>query len=359
MAITLEGPFKILPYVRDDEGHREYHILHQVRTTTPLQGNPLTGDGPESIAGAAGLPQIGDTWSYGNDSDPWAICTPRKIIKPLDPKKGDPDQFYSVENIFSTRPLGRCQDDPIGDPLLEPQKVKGGSVRYTIEAIKDRFGNPLMSSSHEMFRGPQVEFDGGRDQVIIEQNVADLELGLITSLRNKLNDDTLWSLVARRIKLSDVSWEQLWYGVCTFYYKRIFVFDIRNGVADHFDRDILDEGTKVLKGRWVSEAECIGTGVLGGSIWVDVEVCGAAPDKTNPQHFARYKDVYDENARVILDGKGRPAATVVGFGTGEDDVPGTGTDATDDAYTHHFEYYEEGDLTQLNIPTDLDFGTAT
>ena len=359
MAATIEGPFKTLPCVRDDDGHREYHILHQVRTTTPLQGNPLVGDGPQTIGAASGLPQVGDFWNFGNDSDIWAICTPRRIIKPLDPKKGDPDQFYSVENVYTTRPLERCQTDPIGDPLLEPQKVRGSSVRYTIEAAKDRFGVPILSSSHEPFRGPQVEFDGGRDQVIIEQNVADLELGLITSLRNKLNDDTLWGLGPRNIKLSDVSWEELWYGVCTFYYRRIFVFDVRNSTEDHFDRDITDEGTKVLKGRWVSEADCVGTGALGGSIWIDVNVCGAPPDNTNPQHFIRYKDVNGENARVILDGKGRPAASIIAFGTGDDDTAGTGTDTTDPAGENHVEYYDEGDLLQLGIPTSLDFGSAT
>jgi len=352
MTITNLGPYNWSAF-RDDEGHREYRILHKIRTNTPFRwtGAAYAGDGPEAISGATGLPAIGDAWSYGNDSDAWAICGPRRVIRPFDPKDGEFIQFYSVESTFSTKPLNRCMTDAIGDPLLEPQKVRGNSVRYTIEAMKDQTGRVLMSSSHEPFRGPQVEFDGGRDQVVIEQNVADLELALCTSLRNKLNDDVLWGLAARRIKLSDFSWEELWYGSCTYYYKRIFTFDIRNDPNDLFDRTILDEGTKVLNGRWDLET-------CGDTHWVDVLICGESPDKDNPQHFTRYKDIKGENCRVILDGKGRPAKTVTGFGTGSEDVPGTGTDSTDDAYQWPIEYYGEDDLTQLNIPTSLEFGTA-
>lgn len=339
---------------RDDEGFREYHIIHQVQTTTPLAnpaGDGWVGDGPESISGAAGLPVTGDVWNFGNDSDPWAFCLPRKQIKPMQKKKGDLYQFYTVESTFSSRPLDRCMSTNPDDPLDEPQKVRGGSIRYTIEAYKDRHGDPIMSSSHEMFRGPQVEFDGGRDQVVIEQNVADLELGLITSLRNKLNDDVLWGLSSRRVKLSDFAWEELWYGTCIYYYRRIFTFDIRNDPEDLFDRNILDEGTKVLNGVWDETS----------GAWVDVAILGYGgspnPDPDNPQHFIRYKDRNDENARVILDGKGRPANVITALGTGT--YFGTGTDSTDQAGQHLIEYHDEGDLTQLNIPTSLDFGTAT
>ena len=338
----------------DNENFRDYHIVHQVQTTTPLvnpAGAGWTGDGPQTILGATGLPVTGDQWNFGNDADPWAFCLPNKTVKPMQKKKGDPYTHYTVESIFSNRPLNRCMTTNNDDPLDEPQKIRGNSVRYTIEATKDRFGNPIKSSSHEMFRGPQIEFDGGRDQVIIEQNVPSLELGLCTSLRNKLNDDTLWNLAARRIKLSDFSWEELWYGSCTHYYKRIFTFDIRNNVDDLFDRTIMDEGTKVLNGRWDNE--------LG--IWRVLPIEGYTsqpdPDKTNPQHFIRYKDRNGENTRVILDGNGLPAASFATYGTGTDF--GTGTDATDDAGQLEIEYYEEDDLEQLNIPLTLDFGTGS
>lgn len=352
MAILPAESF-VFSLDRDDEGFRQYRVTQLVQTTTPLRnpaGAGWTGDGPASILGAAGLAATGETWTFGNDNDPWAFCLPTKRVRLHTGQKQGENQVWAVESVFSTRPLNRCMTTAADDPLDEPQKVRGNSVRYTIEATKDRNGDAIVSSSHEPFRGPQVEFDGGRDQVIIEQNVADLELGLVTSLRNKLNDDTLWGLAARRVKFSDFSWEELWYGTCTHYYRRIFTFDIRNDPEDLFDRTLLDEGTKVLNGRWSEET----------GIWQVIPIPGFGgqpdPDKTNPQHFIRYKDRNGENSRVVLDGNGLPAASLAQFGTGT--VAGTGTDATDPAGQHLIEYYDEADLTQLNIPTDLDFGTA-
>lgn len=339
---------------RDSEGFREYHVVQQVQTTTPLvnpAGAGWQGDGPASILGAAGLAATGEVWSFGNDNDQWAFCLPtKKVQKAPKQSKGEGIQVWNVESVFSTRPLDRCMATDVENPLDEPQKVRGNSVRYTIEAHKDRFGDPIVSSSHEMYRGPQVEFDGGRDQVVIEQNVPDLELGLVTSLRNSLNDDTMWGLGPRRVKLSDFSWEELWYGTCIHYFRRVLTFDIRNDPQDLFDRTLLDEGTKVLNGRWDEVS----------GIWQVIPIPGFGgqpdPDRDNPQHFIRYKDRRGENARVILDGKGLPADSLAQFGTGT--VAGTGTDSTDPAGQHLVEYYDEADLFQLNIPTSLDFGTA-
>ena len=359
MAVQLAKAFDVWSET-DDDGFRDYHIIHKVQTTTPLvnpAGAGWAGDGPQQILTAVGLPVVGDTWNFGNEADPWAFCRPNKTVRPLPEVKGNLYTFYSVESLFSNRPLDRCMSTNIDDPLDEPQRIRGNSVRYTLEAFKDRNGDVIANSAHEPFRGPQVEFDGGRDQVIIEQNVADLELGLVTSLKNKLNDDTLWGLTSRRVKLSDFFWEQLWYGSCIYYYKRIFTFDIRNNPEDLFDRALLDEGTKVLSGRWRGPDDCDGE-----AVWIDVPICSGPggpdpdPDPDNPQHFIRYKDKNGENTRVILDGKGRPANSSIPFGTGSSTY--FGTDSTDQAHQMIIEYYDEADLTQLNIPLNLDFGTA-
>jgi hypothetical protein len=329
---------------RDEEGYREYHIVFKVQSTDPYRwtGAAYAGDGPEAISGASGLPAIGDPWVYGNDSDVWAVCQPNLNIRPFGQKEGEAIAVWKIEFTFSNKSW--CATNTFDNPLLEPQKVRGSSARYTIEAFKDRYGNPIMTSSHEPIRGPQVEFDGGRDQVVIEQNVSTLELGLCTSMRNKVNDDVLWGIAARRIKLSDFAWEELWYGTCTYYYKRTFTFDIRNNSDDLWDRDLLDEGTKVLSGQWVN------------GVWTLRNIGGSTPDKNNPKHFIRYKDVNDENVRVILDGKGMPADSVVSLGTGTN-VAGTGTDSTDSAGQIHVEYYNEADFTVLGIPTTIDYGT--
>ena len=332
---------------RDSEGHREYTVTHKVETTVPYNGS--TGDGPEAISSASGLPAIGDQWSFGNDSDAWAYCHPDLSIKPFGGvRQDDPISVYLVTNKFSTKPLKRCQTNEWGDPLLEPDRVSGSFVLYTKEAVKDRYGNPIMNSAHEIFRGPQVEFDSPRGQVRIEQNNATLDLPTIRAVFNHVNDDVMWGIPARSIKLNGFTWEELWYGTCTYYYKRVFTFDVCNDDDDLFDRDLLDEGTKVISGRWDETS----------GAWVLVNIGGASPDNTNPQHFIRYKDRNGENARVILDGKGYPANAVVTMGTGEG--AGTGTDSTDDAGQIHVEKYDEADLIgATGVTSQIDFGSGT
>lgn len=334
---------------RDNEGHRDYTVKHLVETTTPYQWGTDSGDGPETISSAANLPAIGDIWSFGNDSDSWAFCHPERSIEPYGAVTiGDPIAWYLITSNFSTKPLKRCMTEEWGDPLLEPDRVSGSFILYQKEATKDRFGDPIDNSAFEIFRGPQVEFDSPRAQVKISQNSATLDLPTIRSIYNHVNDDIMWGMPARSIKLSGFDWEEAWYGICTYYYKRNFVFDVCNDDDDLFDRDLLDEGTKCIRGHWDNT-----TGA-----WVLTKIAGDWPDNTNPQHFDRYKDRNGENARVILDGKGYPANAVIQQGTGG--VAGTGTDSSDAAGQIHVEYYDEADLiATLGITDQIDFGSGT
>lgn len=337
-VVYVKGPFaKSLE--RDDEGHRTYAVKHFV-TTDAIQ------DGPQVVLTAANLPQVGDVWNFGNDSDLWAFCWPTMKISSA---SGDQEstKIWTVEQKFTTKPFKRCQDTVIENPLLEPQKVSGTFVKYTKEVTKDRNGEFILNSAHEHLRGPQVEFDHNRPQVHIEQNVADLDLATVAQMVDTVNDSTLWGLGARKIKLSNFSWERLYYGICFAYYKRIFDFDID---FNTFDRKIPDEGSKVLNGEWETEDECAtgtGTSVSG---WKLLNICGAAPDPDNPAHFCRYKDRFGEPARVMLDGAGLPADSMV--------ISGTGTISTGAVDEIDVEYYGESNFLTLSIPTDFGLGTG-
>lgn len=312
---------------RNAEGHREFKVAHLVKAGLL--------DGPQVVMSAAGLPITGSTWNFDNDLDVWAFCLPTLVVSIHQEKEGDPNRYWKVENTFSTKPQDRCQDETIEDPLEEPQRISGSFVKYTQEITKQRAnhsdptlaGQPIKSSSHEMIRGPQVEFDFNRPTVQIGQNVASLGLEQFSEMIDTLNDDTLWGLAARKIKLSNVTWSRQVYGLCNFYYTRNFAFDIDFRT---FDRTIRDEGTKALNGVWEGDA------------WVLKDIDGGAPDKDNPQHFNRYKDRNGENARVILDGEGEPATSFEVDGTGE----GVAAEI-------EVEHYEESNFLLLGIPTSL------
>lgn len=313
MATQLLGPTE-WSMSRDDDGNREYKITHLIKC------DPT--DGPYNALQTIGLPQPGDPWNFDGDSDPWATCKQNATVTPK--KTEEPNLFFTITQTFSTKAdEKRCKDQQIEEPLLEPQKVSGAGNTYQEEGTYDRNGEPIASSSHELFKGPQNEWDANRPSVKIEQNVADLELALCTSMQDTLNDSTLWGVPARCIKLSKFSWERKFYGACYVYYTRVFEFDIR---FEGFDRDLLDEGTKALNGRWNANGD-----------WELVPINGSLPNPDNPAHFQRFKDRNGENCTVVLNGLGNPATDDPG------NTPGI----------IHVEKYGESNFLTLGIPTSF------
>lgn len=226
---------------RDEDGQRDYTVVFRVTSDEVI--------GPALALQASDLPQEGDTWSFpeaNGESDEWAWCRYNTKVTPV-LSKHEPTKDWDLEFLFSTKPVKRCQDTQIEDPLLIPPKISGSFVRYTEEAAYDRFGYPILNSAFEMMRGPKVEFDGNRPQVKIEMNVAQLNLALVQAMVDKLNAYPLWGLPRRCIKLSAAPWERKFYGTCNVYFTYTLEFDIR---YDTFDRVLLDEGTKVLNGHW-------------------------------------------------------------------------------------------------------------
>lgn len=239
MTAFIEGGKRNWSASRDREGHREFKLETQVETTSVF-------DGPQIVMNTPGLPLVGDPWTFGNDLDFWVFCYPTMKVTPR--VKNEPNKHWLVEQTFGTRPLNRCQDASIEDPLLEPQKMSGSFVTEQKTATKDRNGNLIQTSGGQIVKGPLNEWDNGLPTVRIEQNVAALGLELFTSQINRVNDAVLWGKAVRTIKLSGISWERKYWGLCNEYFTRIFDFEIND---ETFDRDdIMDEGTMCISGAW-------------------------------------------------------------------------------------------------------------
>lgn len=281
---------------RDSEGHREYSITYRTESDT-------TRDGPALHLQTSGLPTPGSVWRVDNDIDDWAYCLwDAEVIPVVD--DGDPNRYFDCTFKFSTKPPDnkKCVDRQWTDPLLQPAKVNGQSVKYQEEATVDAYGRSIVNSAWEQIRGREVEFDKNRSNVKIEINTASLDFALCNYMIDKLNGYPLWGLSRRQIKLSDFTWERAFYGQCFVYYKKTFTFDIRANPDDSFDRSLLDEGTKVLNGHWNT----------ANATWVLDKIDGKDPDRFNPAHFKRFKDLQGENSRVVLDGKGKPSGVSIG-----------------------------------------------
>ena len=255
---------------RDREGHRTYKIKWLIESDTT--------DGPANVLQTAGLPLPGSYWQFSNDIDLWAFCQPDAEVEAHQPQEGDPTRYWSVTQTFTTKPPDfqrqRCNDVTIEDPLLEPAKVSGTFVQQKVEGVYDRFGRPIMSSSFEQLRGPQNEWNDGNQTVRIEQNVATQTqaVTLPANMMNTVNVAALWGMPRRCLLLVNRSFEKLYYGTCFGYYKRTLEFEVNAGT---FDRNLLDEGTKALRGHWNNST---------GAYVLD-QINGANPSPYNPAHF--------------------------------------------------------------------------
>lgn len=276
----------------DSSGYRTYGINWLVKSD-----DPDMKDGPYTILQTPNLPLPGSAWQFDNDFDPWVWCRPEMDVEALDQKKGERFCWWTVSQTFSNKPVSfnqqRCHDFKFDDPLMEPPKIQGSSVKRTREEMFDRFSNPLVNSAWELIRGHAVEFDHSTDQIRITQNLLDLNLPQLEAMRDTVNATSIWGMPSRCVKLSDFTWQPQLYGLCYKYYTRNLTFDLD---AESFDRVILDEGTKVLSGHWHQTTK----------LWEDDLIDGQPPNPRNPQHFIKFQDFNGNTTRVILDGNGRP-----------------------------------------------------
>ncbi len=311
---------------RDADGHRTWKVVYRIRVAEDTDNPPFLY-GPAAALQCPGLPIEGSLWIFNGmpgEVDVWAWCRSENTVSPVG-VEGGPIKFYDVDFTFSTRPPGpdrggRQQPESSyprkEDPLAEQDKISGSFIKYSEEAALDRFGVPILSTSFEPLRGPQTEFDRNRPQIRIEQNVVDLQLPLLAQMCDTLNDRPLWGFPARCIKLGVPNWDRKFHGNGAVYFTRTLEFDIcanvdpiTGGVTSGFDRDLLDEGSKVLSGHWDT----------AGTTWqLDNLPDGSVPDPGNPAHYIRYKDRQGENARVVFtkdpDNRGQPIYEVLAGG---------------------------------------------
>lgn len=250
MTCRLHGKHRVWGGGADDEGYRTYGITWIV--------NCGRKDGPANVMQTPGLPLPGALWQFEDDIDVWAFCYPWMEVEHLAQKEGDPSEWWAVKQKFSTKPMKRCQDERVENPILEPPKISGGHSRYTHEATHDRHGRMILTSSLERYKGNDVEFDRNRPTFKMEQNVATLGQDVYVPMVDTVNDSPIWGFNERCVKLSTAYFERNVYGKCGYYYTRHFEFEVNHA---SFDKILPDEGTRVLSGHWdIREKTSVGVG---------------------------------------------------------------------------------------------------
>lgn len=310
MATTLHGE-RTWSGERDAEGYRTYLLVSYVRSDTGE-------DGPANVLQTPGLALPGAMWAFFDDVDPWVWCRPTARITPHEnTREGNKVIVWRVEQEFSNKPLdgqdNKCQDQSIDDPSLEPPKISLNYQQFQEIAKADRFGKPVTTSSHEKIDNPTNEWDASRTSVVMEQNVLLLQPGLLEAVKDTVNDAPLWGFPARWIKCRVEAAEEHYYGLCYKYYTRRFCFEIREG---GWDRDLLDEGTKVLHGHWGvgSGSGCaIDIGIAQGSGCTVTVVSVDGSGRIEELQLASGGTGYPANSDVNLEiGTGDPTPFCIG-----------------------------------------------
>lgn len=307
---------------RDKRGYKTYKIVHRVK----VDDTPGSADGPFNVLNTAGLPIAGGIWDFDNDTDADSFCTLETKVTPV--IENERCEYYDVESNYTSEPSEICLTEygtsTVHDPLTEQPVISGGFVKYTELAEFDKDGDRILSTSFEKLRGPAAEFDKSRPTIRITKNYATLDLPSLAAFIDTVNGFILWGFPVRTVKLSDITWERKFYAGCSCYFAITYEFEIK---IDTFDRDILNEGTKALNGKWVP----------GTDTWELLNINGVAPDATKPAHFKRYLDRFGNMTRTLLKSDGTPAIT------------------ESDASSVHVEVYPENDFeTAFDLPSDIE-----
>lgn len=308
---------------RDDEGHRTFECTSLVSTDSPF-------DGPSVVMYASGLPLVGSNWVLGNDNDTYTYCTPFMRIRMVQPE-GEIGCLWHVDQKFTTNGMPRCNTLTIENPLAEPAKLSGGFISRKEEAIYDKDGYLILTSSLERMKGEELEIDVGSPTVRVTINVGTLPLTTFSEYRGGVNDSTLWGLPARCVKLVDISWERNIYGTCSYYYSITYEFHIQ---YETWNRFIPDRGTR--RAYTVDDPLTTGTGLLTGKTWRTPMV--------------PFTDLEGRPGTCFLNGEAVAVQPEwwLGVLSAEDDI-----NHPDNIHIHELELEKEFNFMTLGIPASL------
>lgn len=198
MAVTAVN--KISSQLTEEPtGHRQYDVLYEVITND-------VADGPAIVRQASDLPKIGDTYSYGNDSDQYAACVTRGpfSLKSVDTSR----KVWSVPVVYSSRPAEGSNQSNNGkdNPIDWEWEVSGSFAQNTKAALKDRNGNRIVNAADEPFI-PAPEMDDPRIVLVLKKNTANINLLTWGLFRGACNSIAVWGLASRQAKVMQWSWQ--------------------------------------------------------------------------------------------------------------------------------------------------------
>lgn len=199
----------------DQLQNRKYSIVYRVITDDPL-------DGPTTAANGTGLTSA-STYSFGNESDSGATFDGISSAREHGEDKGR--KLWLVTAEFKTNFDGdreHCSSTQIINPLQMPPVISGSFAQFEKALRKDAAGQDITNSAGSPIT--DLVRDDSRPTLVIEINLASVNLAQLLDFRDTRNSTTFFGLPARFWKLQRSDWARAYYGTCSVYYPHRFEF---------------------------------------------------------------------------------------------------------------------------------------
>lgn len=226
----------------DVDFKREYTVKYLVRTDD-------RSDGPATVRTAFGIPNVGDLYTPGNDFDPQAIVTNKRVSQGGSPWEWEVDVTYSTDV--------KEEPEKPASPLDEPPRVSWGFQERRI-LVPGRYQNPDSPSQTQDFQlgvtnsagelyDPQPEMDISEPILTISKNVATISPSQFFSIANCVNSDTFYGSNPRQLRLRAPTAESAYDKTIGTYWQVTYGFAYK---WDTWDIQVLNQGTFYKLAGW-------------------------------------------------------------------------------------------------------------
>lgn len=202
-----------------EDGERRYIKTYRVLTNS-------ANDGPLIVQSAAGVERYGFPYSYGNESDAGAIAV--EIDAALE-RDDASHRVWLVPVVFKTQSVSGGETSltdrgaRIDHPLKRPVIWTGSFVEYMRQTSRDADGEPMRNSANDLL--PVFQRDDSRPQITAQKNLARLDLATWASYRDTINEDRIWGLAPKTLKVKQISWQTERWGRLK-YFVVSYVFEV-------------------------------------------------------------------------------------------------------------------------------------
>lgn len=189
-------------------------------------------DGPETVYGASinndKLPEIGDTYTRGNDTDSIATCIDVEV---------EPTESPFVWKYLASYDSARLTDAVLTNPLNLPAEIVWGATTYERAMPRDLTGIACVNSSGEAF-DPPIMFEELRPTVTISRNETAYNPAIALQYQNAVNLTTFFGAPPLCAKMTRITGQKM-IDIGFQYWKITYEIEFR---GDTFCLFVLDQG---------------------------------------------------------------------------------------------------------------------